>query len=293
VKDARSAALKTAWPWLLLLALWTAAFAAVCSLPQEAWAHAGEGASVTDRLLGSTRMIIGEAFYEQSDNYFHRGVPHQKKKAFHDIFQTWAHHVRPVSHEHATGKSVYEVMPWLDFTVRMNPHHVEAYLVAAYWLAGDGERPDLAMQIVADGLRANPGDYQLHAERGRLYLQQGENDRAEKALETAVRLWPSGYDPDDPMIRYDLARSLSYLSVLRQAAGRLEAASESAARAAALFPQNTSLRARAGELARGTATMDAARRTIEGLFPVQSKAGRHVCSRGENHDHENEHELEH
>lgn len=284
------ASLKTAWPWLMLLVLWTTSFSIVCSLPQETWAHAGEGASVADRLLGSTRMILGDAFYERGDDYFHRGVPHQKNKAFNDIFQTWSQHVRPAAHEHATGKTVYEVMPWLDFTVRMNPHHVEAWLVAAYWLAGDGERPDLALQVIADGIRANPGDYQLYAERGRIHLRQGENEQAERALAAAVRLWPSSYNPDDPMIRYDLARCLSYLSVMRQAAGLLDEASAFANRAAALFPGNTSLHARAEDLARGTATIETARRTMEALFPVQAKSGQHVCSRGEIHEHKHEHE---
>lgn len=278
--DGRTTLLKSAWPWLLALALWIAAFSVLCSLPQEAWGHAGSEATVADRLLGSTRVLLADKLYERGDDYFHRGVPHQKRKAFRDLFQSWAERVHPVAHDHATGKSVHEVMPWLDFTIRMNPHHIEAYLVASFWLAGDGERPDLAMEVIADGLRRNPRDYQLYGERGRLYLLQANDDLAEKSLNAAIRLWPSGRDPDSEEVRFDLARNFSYLSVLRQAKGGMEEALHCARIAAELMPGNPSLLKRVKTLESGSATAEEAREIMKSVFPVRGSDG-HKCARAD------------
>ncbi|MGD9874895.1 MAG: tetratricopeptide repeat protein [Kiritimatiellia bacterium] len=286
--ESRTSLLKSAWPWLLMFTLWTAAFSVLCSLPQEAWGHAGSEATVADRLLGSTRVLLADKLYERGDDYFHRGVPHQKAKAFTDFFQTWTEQIHPVGHVHATGKSVHEVMPWLDFTIRMNPHHIEAYLVASFWLAGDGERPDLAMEVLAGGLRSNPRDYQLYGERGRLYLLQGNDDLAEKSLRASIRLWPSGRNPNDEEVRYDLARNFSYLSVLRQAKGGLEEALDCARIAAQLMPENASLLKRLKALENGSASAEEAREIMNSIFPLRG-SNEHVCSRTEEHDHEHEH----
>jgi hypothetical protein len=131
--------------WLLpvaaLLLLWGVVFSMATQLTLSPLNLFSGNTSVAERWLGASRVAIGNSFFEEADNYFHKGVGHVQKKAFsNDLFQMLKAEIEPSVHVHPEGVEVSEIMPWLRFTTEMDPNNVDAYLTTAYWLEGSIRR---------------------------------------------------------------------------------------------------------------------------------------------------------
>lgn len=202
---------------LLMGALLLAAFCLACALVEPESGQPDGG--WVERLLGGTRIALGGQFYEQADRYFHRGVGHSTAKAFDDPFQRIGRQITPEEHQHTAGFEVGEIMPWLRWTTRMDPHNVEAYLVAAYWAAGPLKQPDAAERIYREALRMNPGDYRVAYDWARWALRRGDQDRAAHLLDSALHCWPAPLDTADGQAQLDRKGMLEFHAALRRPAG--------------------------------------------------------------------------
>ena len=157
---------------ICLLVLFGAAFCLACLIatPDDSMNH--DVGSLLDRVLGSTRVQFGNEFYLKADQYFHKGVDHTEETGFTDPFQRLYEAMTPQGHVHAEGIDVNEIMPWLRFATDMDSHNVDAYLVAAYWIARGGH-PELAEDIYREAKRNNPGDYRVFLDWARCEMRQG------------------------------------------------------------------------------------------------------------------------
>lgn len=274
------------WALVAVSVLWVAGFALACRLGDNVSGGAEEGESVLGRLLGGSRDALSEELYLTADLYFHRGVPHQSVKVIDDVFQEWAREVQPSAHEHARGEYLYEIMPWLRFATQMDPHNVEAYVVAAYWM-GEGRDPDVGLAILQEALRHNR-DYRLYSEKARLHMILQEGSKAARALDAGIRLWPSEQDPKEKQVRLELARMLTYRAFLHELDGEAKQALELFRRSREMFPDNKALARQVEMLEKGEITQSWAQGTWKVLFPAKMQ-----CARGEVHEHEHEHEHGH
>ena len=232
------------WFWIWALALETAAFSLACRLVDTADSGAISGDSIVTTVLGESRLAVSDAFYEEADVFFHRGVGHYRPKAFSDVFVKLGRDIAPDAHLHLTDKDVLEIVPWLYLAVRMDSRNVTAYAVAAFWLAGEAGRPDLAAHVLAEARRANPRDYRVYLESGRLAIKQVNLKRAAAYLETALRLCPVNPGPKDRQSQLDLAEIFMYRGLLYEDSGDLAQAEEMYRRALQLVPQRTALQKR-------------------------------------------------
>jgi len=83
-----------------------------------------------------------------------------------------------------------EVLPWLRFSASLDPNKVGTYVVAAYWLRTELEKPDQAEQFLREGLRANPGNPEILFELGRIHAEDRKDaGRARNVWEMALRRW--------------------------------------------------------------------------------------------------------
>jgi tetratricopeptide (TPR) repeat protein len=72
----------------------------------------------------------------------------------------------------------------------MDPHRIQTYLTASYWLRGALGKPDEAAQFLHEGLRANPNSYEILLELGYVYDLNKKNPRlARNVLEEALKKW--------------------------------------------------------------------------------------------------------
>jgi tetratricopeptide (TPR) repeat protein len=275
---------KTSLFWLLVVILlcWGSCFVLACRLTSPEMESASEVDSVLGRLLGASRVALGQSLYLEADNYFHQGVKHTQKTAFTDFFQRWDSIIAPQLHMHTAGTSIYELMPWFRFATEMDPHNVEAYLTAAYWLGNEGGRPDLAEKILMEGQQNNPRDYRILQEKGRLLLREHKDEPAAAALSLGLRLWPSGQDPKDEQTVLDLAQMLTLRGCIYAQTGDRQSALVLLQKAWNLFPANKALAARVRDLQQGA---DLRLGSWAEIFPQK-----HVCSREEHDEHDHEHD---
>ena len=279
------------WVTLLLAVMWGAAFALCCRLANEPLmpgdetdspATAGSPAmagSVAIKALGASRVAVGDQLYANADRTFHMGVGVYRRPAFTSGFMRLAQAIAPEGHVHLQAEGVNEMVPWLYFATRADPHNVEAYVVAAFWLAGEGDRPDLAERVLDEARANNPKDYRVYQEKGRLALKRGALTEAARAFDAAGRLWERDSGPDKIQAQLDCAEMLVYRGLLYEEGGDVPRALTCYQNILALFPEREGICERVAELTEtGHARVapTAMRQTI--MFQR-----RHVCERDEPH----------
>jgi len=228
-------------PLAVVLVLWGVVFTLACRLTQTSPSERAGELSVAGQVFGASRMAFSSSFFTEADNYFHMGVGHVLPKAItNDFIQSWRAAIQPSGHVHAEGLAVREIMPWLEFAVRTNPHNVDAYLTAAYWLGVAG-RSDLAERVLMQGQQDNPGDYRMLGERAKMLFDRHDDLKAAALLDEALRLWPSTLDPKDEQALLDLSSMLSYRAFLHELKGERQAALALFKKALAASPNNAGL----------------------------------------------------
>jgi len=269
------------WMALVLAVLWGAAFALCCRLTSEPLMPGEEtdspamAGSVAVKALGASRVAVGDQLYANADRTFHMGVGVYRRSAFTSWFTRLGLDLVPEGHVHLQAEDVNELVPWLYLATRADPHNVEAYVVAAFWLAGEGNRPDLAEHVLDEARANNPKDYRVYLEKGRLALKSGILTKAARAFEAAGRLWERDPGPDKIQAKFDRAEMLVYRGLLYEEGGDVPRALTCYRDMLALFPGRVGIRKRVAELTEaGHARVApaAVRQTI--MFQR-----RHVCER--------------
>ncbi|MGO8675508.1 MAG: tetratricopeptide repeat protein [Limisphaerales bacterium] len=105
------------------------------------------------------------------------------------------------SHTHLANGKEREILPWLRLSADLDPHRIETYTVAAYWLRRDLGKVKEAEAFLREGLNANPASYELLLELGRLYSESYHDPvRARNLWTAALRRWmeqePKKAEPD-------------------------------------------------------------------------------------------------
>ncbi|MFW6151425.1 MAG: tetratricopeptide repeat protein [Verrucomicrobiota bacterium] len=239
-----------------VLFLWTCAFTLSCRLYttnlKDGRLAASRESSLLSMLLSDARFAISGEFYGMADTYFHRGVEHIKKKALEEnFFRKLEEEISPNSHVHVRDMDVQEIMPWLRLATKADPHNVQAYLVAAFWLRTGINRPDKALKILEEAQWNNPMNAKIQFAKARIYITQKELSRARSALNAAVAFMEKGEDKSAPENKSLKARILSYRAILHEIAGNNRQAARDYEKVLALFPNRKHLKDRMEALKTG------------------------------------------
>ena len=81
-----------------------------------------------------------------------------------------------------------EILPWLEFSAKLDPNLVENYTVGAFWLRKLGKSSE-AERFVRSGLEANPGNAELLFELGRCRFDAADLERARNIWEQGWLKW--------------------------------------------------------------------------------------------------------
>jgi len=93
-------------------------------------------------------------------------------------------------HTHLANGKEREMLPWLRLSTELDPHRVETYTVASYWLRQSLGKAKEAEQFLREGLAANPSSYEILLELGRLYDENYHDSiRAGNVWTVAMRRW--------------------------------------------------------------------------------------------------------
>ncbi len=171
-------------------------------------------------LMGDSRRMFANHFFVKADAYFHNGMqptvfdeaqPDADHLAGHDEhgqheeeqhsylgeptdwIDAFSRNFYPTKHtelpDAGTGEE-REVLPWLKLSTDLDPHRVQSYLVAAYWLRERMNKVDEAEKYLREGLRANPGEPEILYELGRVAFEsRHDHPRARFLWQRAQDQW--------------------------------------------------------------------------------------------------------
>jgi tetratricopeptide (TPR) repeat protein len=177
-------------------------------------------------LMGESRRLFANQFFVEGDVYFHSGyypsifdthetnldvnvreapttqpVPasgrrHEEEEGEGflgppgDWVERFGRHFIPTEHTHLANAKVREILPWLRLSADMDPHHIQTYLTASYWLRTTLNEPDEAERFLREGLGANPDSYEILLELGYVNDYNRKNFRmAHNLFDLALQKW--------------------------------------------------------------------------------------------------------
>jgi tetratricopeptide (TPR) repeat protein len=198
------------------------------------WHNGGDSsAGVLVTLVGDSRQLFAHEFFAMADSYFHSGFyptifdvkkpgsesdlkeesrqkpegagQHEEEQSFlgepKDWIDRFGRNFYPVIHTHLRGGNEREMLPWLKLSADMDPHEIDTYLTASYWLRTSLNKPEEAEQFLREGLRANPDSYEILLELGRVYFYNRKNNFVSRnifvlARQKWLRQQAAGNKPD-------------------------------------------------------------------------------------------------
>ncbi|MEI6633707.1 MAG: hypothetical protein WCP22_07810 [Chlamydiota bacterium] len=272
----------------VLASLAALSFSLACRLTTDPSFTPPASTSLLGRLLGESRRAIGDDLFEQAERYFHRGVGHSRKAVSMGFFQRLSDEVQPRVPEHLAGGDIYEMMPWLRFATRMDPHNVDAYLGAAFWVAAqDDGHQQHALDILSEAQRNNPDDYRIPLERAQLLIHHGELHKAARAVDLALVMWENTRGVDPGQKRLDRAALLNYRGFLHELDGR-------PAEALVCYREHLSIRPEADGVRQIVQGIEQGRRSradaerVLGAFMKKKITPDEYCHHDDDHPHDHE-----
>ena len=186
---------------------------------QKVRAREDSSAGVLVALMGDSRRLFAHEFFAKADAYFHSGFyptifdaqkpgaksdlteeshdkpegadEHEEDHSFLGPPQDWidrfGRNFYPTVHTHLHGGDEREMLPWLKLSADLDPHEIDTYLTAAYWLRASLNKPGEAEQFLRQGLRANPDSYGILLELGRVYFYNRKNTRVARNIFVLAR----------------------------------------------------------------------------------------------------------
>jgi len=190
--------------------------------------HAGEGEDHAghdhDAAVGGTEGRAEEEHADHADAHMEAmnflGPPR-------DIFERFGRRFMITEHKHLEGGDAREILPWLKVAADLDPHRIETYTVASYWLRNRLKKPKEAEEFLRIGLKENPNSFEILAELGSVYYQNLKDvRRARNVWELALRKWEAqepGKKEPDTFTRVQIA---DYLALLEETEGNYAKAIE-------------------------------------------------------------------
>ena len=178
---------------------------------------------------------------------------HERQMAFlgppRDWIERFGRHFLIIQHQHLEGQNEREILPWLKISSDLDPQRIDTYTVAAYWLRRDLNKPVEAEKFLREGLRNNPGNYELLYELGRLYWENYHNSiQARNLWEMALRSWHRSEDGKKEPDFITLEELNVHLARAEEEAGHLQQAIDYLLTAARFSPTPQVLQKQAAEL---------------------------------------------
>jgi tetratricopeptide (TPR) repeat protein len=279
------------WPWAGVALLAAGCFSLSAQLMPVAAGMRGAaaGGSLAATLFAGSRTNLSAQLYERADLFFHKGTPRRRERAFDGgWFGSLARAVTPEDHAHLEGGEVLEILPWLELAARVDPHNIEIFRVAAFWLGTTAGRPDLARRALEEARRNNPARYELRIDFGELELQAGDMAAAEREFDAALRLWDRRQAADEEQALLDRCQTLLCRAFLHAARGEVERAAGRFEEILRLSPNRAGVRERLEDLRAGRLSAEEARGRLRQMARLHAEARRQCPD--EDHDHEHEHE---
>lgn len=196
----------------------------------DAYFHSGYYPSIFDQTGAfQTPHVAEDAGALQGKNV---GDDHEFLGGSLDWIETFGRQFFPSEHTHldeggpagAAAKAkvdeAREMLPWIRVAAELDPQKVETYVVASFWLRDRMGRVDEAEKFLREGLRANPGSYQILFELGRIAEENKKDDASARNLwELGLRYWADRESSKKEPDKFLLLQLSSRLALLERRTG--------------------------------------------------------------------------
>ena len=220
------------------------------------------------RTLGETKALVSDLTYLKADEYYHGGVKHKDLEPHICLFRDKEARREKPEHKHAYekkheqekfpgfnilsrigselsihtvkhlhGEEEKEIMPWLYYSVKLNPHNVEAYVVGAYWVGSRLGKVDEALKFLREGMKHNPDAWQIYSEAGSFYFHQKKNYIQAVKLYSKAESLMSEKNADE----FDKSHVFTFLGASYEKTGKIDRALEYYRKDVDLFPSHRGL----------------------------------------------------
>ena len=165
------------------------------------------------KLLGESKSIVSSFSILQADLYYHNGVMDtdhhhdehialsEEQEDLHDEIKKpqeisrlnflpyIAESLTITDHVHLTEDQTKEIIPWLVYSTKIDPHNIQGYTLTAYYLAYKFGKPQDALNLLKQGIKNNPKAWEIYAELGGIYFNVFKDFKlSKKYFEKAWRL---------------------------------------------------------------------------------------------------------
>ncbi|MGD2279320.1 MAG: hypothetical protein PVH45_04415, partial [Candidatus Omnitrophota bacterium] len=128
--------------------------------------------------------------------------------------------IEVTEHVHLHDEDEKEIVPWLYYSAKIDPHNILAYTLTSYWLANRFGKVDEALSLLREGMQNNPGSWEISAELGRLYFEFPKD--YETSLRYYLRAW--ALMKDKPHDKIEERFVLSYIALNHEELGQKDKA---------------------------------------------------------------------
>lgn len=102
-------------------------------------------------------------------------------------------------HYHISGDREKELLPWIYYSVKLNPKNEKTYVIGGYWLGIRLQKIPESISFLNEGLANNPGSWEINLMLGQIYLVMKKDYPAaisclEKAKELGIARRIDKYD---------------------------------------------------------------------------------------------------
>ncbi len=244
-------------PTLLLALMLAVCFtlATVLAPRAAAWGDRAKANNVFSVLFGDGRRMFASQFFTMADVYFHSGyypsifdLRNEEQKEIvaesqghtdspedelkedflgrpKDWIDRFGRHFRITEHTHLEHSHERELLPWLRLAADTDPQMIQTYTVGAYFLCQHLNRPQEAEAFLREGLRNNPGNYEILFGLGRIYFEKyHDHDRARNVWQLALNSWFKQDSQAQKENKQDLDKIAVNLANLEREAGNYDVA---------------------------------------------------------------------
>jgi tetratricopeptide (TPR) repeat protein len=196
----------------------------------DAWGDSRQVEGAFQKFLGEGRRLFAGQFVEIADVYLHSGYypsifderdpkaakainatadphdhegheahdehdeEHEKQMAFlgepRDWIEAFGRNFKITQHTHLEGGQEREVLPWLKLAIEMDPQLISTYTSTSFWLRKQLGKVKEAEAVLREGIRNNPGSYEILFELGALYYENYKDvPRARNVWGLALKRW--------------------------------------------------------------------------------------------------------
>jgi len=225
---------------------------------------------ILSRVFGELRTYLSSASYINADIYFHGGLydfhedcslftpahisSHSEKEG--DAHANHGHHpqketlnpllkisekISIAQHRHLSGNEEKELLPWMLYSVKLNPKNEKAYVIGGYWLGMRLNKIDEAISFLHDGIRNNPESWDIYLMLGQIYLiALKDYQNARIYLEKAKDL-----TGNKKMDKFDIRAIYTFLAEAYDKTGSPEASINLYEKLLKMFPNDETIKRRA------------------------------------------------